>query len=237
MNKIMQNFQMLRQIVIYNVKIIFANKFLYFLLAALIVFMAIVSINLFDPNWYPGLADVYSILLISGLLLIFYPSAFGIQNDLDSRMIEVLFGIPNYRYKVWLTRLIVIYLIVWFMLVLMSILSYWTLVPVPVMELTLQLMFPIAFLGALAFMLSTIIRNGNGTAAVVIIIGLITWLSIGFFDNNPWNVFLNPFKIPEDLSYSIWIDIIFRNRLYLIIGTILAVLTGLSKLQKREKFV
>ncbi len=237
MNKIIQSLHLLRQIVAYNIKIIFANKFLYFLLTTLIVFITIVSINLFDADWYPDLSEVYSFLLISGLLLIFYPSAFGIQNDLDTRMIEVLFGIPNYRYKVWLTRLFVIYLIVWFMLVLLSILSYWTLVPVPVLELTLQLMFPVAFLGALAFMLSTIIRNGNGTAAVMVILGLIVWISSGFFGTSAWNVFLNPFRMPDTLTNTIWIEILFYNRLYLVIGTILAILTGLYKLQKREKFI
>lgn len=237
MNKIIQSLHLLRQIVAYNIKIIFANKFLYFLLTTLIVFITIVSINLFDADWYPDLSEVYSFLLISGLLLIFYPSAFGIQNDLDTRMIEVLFGIPNYRYKVWLTRLFVIYLIVWFMLVLLSILSYWTLVPVPVLELTLQLMFPVAFLGALAFMLSTIIRNGNGTAAVMVILGLIVWISSGFFGTSAWNVFLNPFRMPDTLTHTIWIEILFYNRLYLVIGTILAILTGLYKLQKREKFI
>ena len=233
----MEILRLIKQIIIYNVKIIFGSRFVYFLLAAFLIFSAVVTVNLFNADWYPDVAEAYTTLLLSGLLLIFYPAAFGIQNDLDTRMIEVLFGIPDYRYKVWLTRLIVVYFIVWAMLVFLSLLSYWALAPVPIFELTLQLMFPIAFLGGLAFMLSTIIRNGNGTAAVVIIIGLATWISLGFFDTNAWNIFLNPFKTPEDLTYSIWTDIVFYNRLYLLIGTVLTILTGLYKLQDREKFV
>ena len=55
---------------------------------------------------------VYELLIFPGILLIFYPSVFGIQNDDDSRMLEILFGIPNYRYKVWLVRLVMIYALV-----------------------------------------------------------------------------------------------------------------------------
>ncbi len=236
-NRIVNAARFLKQVMIYNVKIIFANKFIYFLLAAFLLFIAVITTNLFDENWYPDAAEAYSYLLFSGLLLIFYPAAFGIQNDLDTRMIETLFGIPDYRFKVWFMRLIVVYFIVWVMLVIFAALSYWLLAPVPIMELTLQLMFPIAFIGALAFMLSTIIRNGNGAAAIVIIFGITTWFSLGFFDTNPWNLFLNPFKTPDNLSYAIWIDIMFYNRLYLSIGTVLCILTGLYKLQNREQFI
>ena len=61
------------------------------------MFGSVTAVNLFDADWYPDVAEAYSILLLSGLLLIFYPAAFGIQNDMDTRMIETLFGIPNYR--------------------------------------------------------------------------------------------------------------------------------------------
>ncbi len=39
--------------------------------------------------------------------------------------------------------------------------------------MTVQVMFPVLFLGMMAFMLSTVVRNGNGTAVVMIIFGLI----------------------------------------------------------------
>ena len=122
------------QLVRYNLKIIFANKFIYFLLASFSIFLLIATINLFDTEWYPSESTVYYLLLFPGLLLIFYPSAFGIQNDMDSRMIEMLFGIPNYRYKVWLVRLVIIYIMVLAMLIFLCILSSLTLVPVSIFE-------------------------------------------------------------------------------------------------------
>jgi hypothetical protein len=98
-------------------------------------------------------------------------------------------------------------------------------------------MFPIFFLGAFGFMFSTIIRNGNGTAAVMVIVGLIVWISSGIFGQSEWNVFLNPFLLPDSLSPEVWLEMKFYNRLYLMIGTLLAILTGLFKLQVREKFI
>jgi hypothetical protein len=227
----------MNQLVSYNLKIIFANKFFYFLLASLLIFILITVINLLDTEWYPNEATVYYLLLFPGLLLIFYPSTFGIQNDIDTRMIELLFGIPNYRYKVWLMRLAIIYLMVLGMLIFLSILSSFALVPVSVIEMAVQLMFPVFFLGALGFMFSTLIRNGNGTAAVMVIIGLVVWISSGIFGESEWNLFLNPFKMSETLSPVVWLEMVFYNRLYLFIGTILAILAGLYKLQSREKFI
>jgi len=230
-------FHLAYQFISYNLKIIFANKFIYFLLAAVAFFLLIAIISLFDEDDYPDPATVYYLLLFPGLLLIFYPSTFGIQNDMDSRMIEMLFGIPNYRYKVWLMRLAIILLMVYLMLLMLGILSNLLMVPVSVFEMAMQLMFPVFFMGALAFMFSTVIRNGNGTAGVMAIIGLIVWILSGILGENEWNIFLNPYAMPVTFSQELWVDMIFYNRLYLLIGTILAILAGLNRLQKRERFV
>jgi hypothetical protein len=101
----------------YNLKIIFAGRFFWFLLAAFafFLFFAIQTV------WNRGALSegtVYNLLIFPGILLIFYPSVFGIQNDEDARMLEILFGIPNYRYKVWLVRLILIYALIFIIIML-----------------------------------------------------------------------------------------------------------------------
>ena len=58
----------------YNLKIIFANKFIYFVLAAVGIFLLITIINLFDPNSNPNVALVYYWLLVPGVLLILWIS-------------------------------------------------------------------------------------------------------------------------------------------------------------------
>ena len=148
-----------------------------------------------------------------------------------------MFGIPDYRYKVWLVRLVIIFIVVYIVLLILSFISTLALVPVSSFTMAFQLMYPIFFMGSLGFMFSTLIRNGSGAAAVMIIIGLIVWISSGILETNKWNIFLNPYDMPDSLSQLMWIEMLFYNRLYLIIGAILAILAGLYRLQNREKFI
>jgi len=221
----------------YNLTIIFANKFIYFLLAAVVFFLLVTTISLLSSDSNPTEGSVYYLLLFPGILLIFYPTTFGIQNDVDSRMIETLFGIPNYRYKVWLVRLVLMYIAVFIILIVLAFLSTLALAEIHVLGMVHQLMFPIFFIGSLAFMLSTVIRSGNGTAVVMVVIGMAFWIASGIVSHSKWNLFLNPFLIPSEVNEAIWADIVMKNRIYLAVGTVLAVLYGLLNLQKREKFI
>jgi hypothetical protein len=218
-------------------KIIFANRFLIFLIVAVVIFLLFAVSFVLDPDVTSGINDVYYILLFIGIILVFYPTVFGIQTDVDTRTIELLFGIPNYRYKVWLIRLLNIYILVFGIIFFLSLLSTLIFVPVNILEMSLQLMFPILFLGSLAFMFASLIRNGYGTAAILVIVIIAIWFSSGFLDESKWNVFLNPFYVPSDIDPMIWFEMIFYNRLYLLVGTILAILLGLFNLQKRERFI
>ena len=83
----------------YNLKIVFGNKFVYFLGAALIFYLLITSISLFAADTV-SVQGVYFQLMFPAFLLIFFPTTYGIQNDEDARILEILFGIPNYRYKI-----------------------------------------------------------------------------------------------------------------------------------------
>lgn len=220
----------------YNLKIIFANRFLYFLLAAFIFFIVVTIIQLFSDS-APEIGDVYFILMFPGLLLIFYPTSFGIQNDSDACMLEIIFGIPNYRYKVWLVRLLMIFIIEFFVLILFCVLSNFAITQIPVLEMTCQLMYPITFIGMLAFMFSTVVRTGNGTSVIIVVIGLAFWIATDFLEESKWNLFLNPFEVPSGMNETIFADVLYNNRVYMLVGIILLMLTGLFNLQKRERFV
>lgn len=220
----------------YNLKIIFANRFIWFLLAALAFFLFF-AVQVVLNNETMGEDVVYELLIFPGILLIFYPSVFGIQNDDDSRMLEMLFGIPNYRYKVWLVRLVMIYTLVFLVVLLFSQFASILLYKVNVLEMSYQLMFPIVFLGSMAFMFSTLIKNGNGTAVTMVLIGVAVLILQDAMRNTQWNPFLNPFDIPNNLNEVIWEGTIRKNRIFLAIGMIVFILYGLFNLQKREKFV
>jgi hypothetical protein len=231
-NKFINLVRMIR----YNLKIIFAGRFIWFLLAAFAFFLFFAIQTVWNGQ---ALTDgtVYSLLIFPGILLIFYPSVFGIQNDDDSRMLEILFGIPNYRYKVWLVRLLMIYVLIYLIIVLFSAFASVLLYRVDVMEMSYQLMYPIVFMGSLAFMFSTVIKNGNGTAVVIVLIGVALIIMQDAVERTQWNVFLNPFQIPGDFNEVIWQGLITKNRIFLGVGMVVFILYGLYNLQKREKFV
>ncbi|WP_372931729.1 hypothetical protein [Mariniphaga sediminis] len=226
----------LARMVRYNLKIIFAGRFIWFLLAAFafFLFFAIQTV------WNRGVLSegtVYSLLIFPGILLIFYPSVFGIQNDDDARMLEILFGIPNYRYKVWLVRLLMIYILIFLIILLFSGVASILLYKVDITEMAYQLMYPIVFLGSLSFMFSTIIKNGNGTAVLMVLIGVALIILQDAVERTQWNVFLNPFQIPNNFNEIIWQGIVTKNRIFLGVGMVVFILYGLFNLQKREKFV
>src|ERR1035437_9720390 len=153
--RLYNNYILIYKMIIYNLRIIFANKLIWFVAGSIL--------------FYIGLSVIY---VFSGVLLVFYPTVFAIQNDQDARTTEILFGIPNYRYKVWLVRIVLIFIITLLIILVFTILSSYFIVKFRIANMTSEVMLPVIFLGVMAFMLSTIIRNGNGTAVVMIIFGL-----------------------------------------------------------------
>lgn len=227
---------LLLRLISYNIKVIFANKFIYFVLAAFAFFAFIITITILeDPDFNE--AVIYGFLVFPGLLLIFYPLAYGIQNDDDSKMLETIFGIPNYRYKVWLVRFALTILVAVAILFVLGIIANITLFRFSLVPMVYQVLFPITFLGSVGFMLSTKIKNGNGTAISLVIISFIFFIFVDALEYSPYNIFLNPFSEPRNMSEFIWLSVIYKNRIYLSIGTSLSLLYGMYNLQFRERFI
>lgn len=227
---------LLYRLITYNVKVIFGNKFVYFVVAAFLFFAFIITITIFeDPQFNE--AVIYGFLVFPGLLLIFYPMAYGIQNDDDAKMLETIFGIPNYRYKVWLVRFVLTIGIAGVILFVLGNLANLTLYRFNILPMIGQVLFPITFLSSVAFMLSTLIKNGNGTAIVLVIVSFIFFIFAEPLEYSAYNIFLNPFEEPRDMSEFIWLTVIYKNRVYLTILSVLCLLFGMFNLQFREKFV
>ncbi len=220
----------------YNMKIIFGGKFIYFILAAFIFFLVFGTIIALESNdMY--IDEIYSLLAFPAILLVFFPSVFGIQSDADQRTLEIIFGIPDYRYKVWLVRYLMILLLVFLLLFPFAGLAYYALLSFPVMKMILHLMVLVLFVSALGFSISTLVRNGNATAVIMVILGLFLLILADELDESKWNIFLNPFATPRDLNEIVWMEIIRQNRIFMGIGSVVLILLGLLNLQKREKFL
>lgn len=221
----------------YSANQVFAGKFVYFLLLALLTFCTVVVIHTVQEEVPPNAEVIYYFLLVPGVLLIFYPSAYCVQSDVDGRMLETLFGIPNYRYKVWLARHLVQHLVVAVLLLLLAILCEAALADFSIGAMVIQLMFPIVFLSSVGFMLATLIRSGNGAATILMIVGLVFWMLTGALGGTRWDLYLNPFEQADSYENLALDTAVFYNRIYLLIGAVVATLLGLLRLQKREKFI
>ena len=226
----------------YNLKIIFVGKFFWFLLASF-AFFAFFMFQLAYNRGEINEAAIYNMLFFPCLLLIFYPVVFGIQNDEDNRILEIIFGIPNYRFKVWGLRILMVYVANYFILLIFSYIARVLLYPVNIAEMAMQLIFPMLFFGNLAFMFSTITRSGNGTAVLMIIIGLLLSILMNSningqgLSNSFWNIFLNPFKTPANIHPLIWYNTIIKSRIFMFAGGVVFLMIGMLNLQKREKFM
>lgn len=220
----------------YNLKIIFANKFIYFMIAAIAFYLLVTGIMLFS-DFTPSEKDIYGTLIFPGLLIMFYPVIFNIQNDKDARMLEIIFSIPNYRYSIYLLRFAISIVLLLVILTLMAYFSVFVVVQFDVPSMIYQLFFPMMFFASLSFLLTTMVKNASGAAVIVIIIGLFFWLMSEPLEHSKWNLFLNPFNIPSEISYSIWTTIVFQNRVMLILVAVISILWAMINLQRRERFV
>lgn len=222
--------------IVYNLRIIFANKFIWFLTGSVLFYIGLSVIYVVNQD-VSKMSDLYFVFLFSGVLLVFYPSVFGVQNDQDARTIEILFGIPNYRYKVWLVRIILIFAITFLIMLGFTFLSSLLIVKFRFFDVTSAVMVPVLFLGVMSFMLSTVVRNGNGTAVIMIIFGLFFMILSDALSKSQWNIFLNPYELPYDVNETTWAIIMLKNRIIMAVGSILFLLVALFNLQKREKFM
>ena len=220
----------------YNLKIIFSNKFIWFLLGAIIFFLGMSVVYVLQTS-VSDIGEFYGVFIFCGVLLVFYPTVFGIQNDQDAKTIEILFGIPNYRYKVWLVRIILMFIIAFLIMFAFSYVASLMIIRFQVMQMTFQVMIPVVFLGMMSFMMSTVIRNGNGTAVVMIIISIVFMFMGDAIYRSPWNIFHNPFSPAYNVTESAWAVITLKSRIILACGTLLFLLAALLNLQRREKFM
>jgi len=221
----------------YNALHIFGGRFFIFLGLALGLFFLVLLIGLLGRGGTPNSESLYNYLLAPGILLVFYPSVYGIQRDQDTRMVETLFGIPDYRYKVWLTRLVTLYIIIAVLMFVLVLLCRITLADFPLWRMVYHVMMPIIFLGSLAFYISAQSTSGNVTAVIMVVFLIFFWVLGDEIQDSAWFLFHNPFRSVEALRSVLWTETTFYNRLYLIMGSVVTTLFALLRLQNREKFI
>ena len=221
----------------YSASQVFAGKFIYFLVLAVLVFFTVAILHTVNEEVPPNAGTIYYFLMVPGVLLVFYPSAYSVQSEVDARMLETLYGIPDYRYKVWLARQFVQQLVIAALLLLLAAFCHLAMADFSLLAMVFHLMFPILFFGSAGFMIATLIRSGNGAAAVLVVVTLFFWIAAEPLGSSRWNLFHNPFEQVDQFESLLRAETTFYNRVYLVVGSILATLFGLLRLQQRERFI
>ena len=221
----------------YNASAVFSGRAVYFMVLAAVVFLVVVVLNLVGRGGEFNGQKIYDYLLVPGVLLVFYPAVFVIQNDRDSGMIETLFGIPDYRYKVWLARYFTLYVVVAALVFLLAVFCRLGLAGFPLGRMVLQTMVPVIFVGSLAFFVASETGSGLATAVIMIVVILLFWLFKGSLADSPWYLFHNPFTVTNEVRAVLLAKTTVANRLYFIRASIALTMLALLRLQKREKFV
>ncbi|MFI3285445.1 MAG: hypothetical protein R3Y08_02215 [Rikenellaceae bacterium] len=220
----------------YNFKVVFGGRYIVFMIISLLLFCYLLFNSAYSGEALSEIT-VNNNLIFPSLLLIFYPATYGIQKDEESKILEIFFCIPNYMYKVWLLRLLFVFIACFFNVLLFSYLAHLLLCPVNILPMTYHVMFVVIFFGSLAFFLSTFIKSGNGVA--IILLGLLALLTVlsSLYENTMWDVMLNPFKEPTDIHPDIWQSTIINNRLLLIGSSVALLLISLNNLRRRESLL
>ena len=128
---------------------------------------------------------------------------------------------------------------VYLILVVYAFLARILLFPVEPFSMAGQLMLPVTLFGNLAFLYSTLIRNGNA-AAVLSVLTLIVAMILGglpLVENKMWDVTINPYEEPENINAAIWSLTLLKNRIIMAVGAIVFLMSGLLGLQNRGKFL
>ena len=150
---------------------------------------------------------------------------------------EIIFGIPDYRFKVWLIRLLISIFMAFLFMLPMTLASYYLLISFNISQMIGMLIYPMVFISCLSFGISTWAKNGNATAALMIIFGFIFFILQDTLKESMWNIFLNPYNRPSSVNDIIWQELVYKNQILLISVSVISVLSGLIALQKREKFL
>ena len=142
-------------------------------------------------------------------------------------------------YKVWLFRLFMIYVEVYLILVVYAFLARILLYPVSPFLMAAQLMIPVTLFGNLAFLYSTLIRNGSAAAVLSVLTVILAMIlgSIELVENKMWDVTINPYEEPENINAAIWSLTLLKNRILMIVAAIIFLMSGLLGLQNRGKFL
>jgi len=222
-----------------NEKFIFSQRFFFFFAGVLVYFIIFCVVNYFESSAERiGEEGIFIWLLsVPGIFLVFYPSMSLVTSETENRTIEMIFSTAGSRYKVWLTRMGVLYLFVAFIIFILCSLSFIFISDFPFLGYFFHSLFPPIFISSLIIMLSVIFRSSNAAGLLSLVVIFFLLITYPPLSSTSFNLFLNPYIKPQNVDYALWTSVIMYNRIGILLIAGFMLYYSFFRLNKREKYI
>jgi len=234
-----ENIKTLFSLIKLNTKVLFSNKFLYFLIGIFLYFGVVCTINYFtDPGDYIKGEHIYiAVLLVPMIILTVFLSALIVPSEIESNTIESLFSVSGSIYKVWIIKIVVMYISLSLLLLILEILSYFMIADFPILKNFVMSLFPLYFIGGMTFFFASKYRS-TGVAGIISGIVLLIFMFLAEpLEHSRFFLYLNPMITPRDINNYVWTRTVIENRIGMVIFGSFFYYLGLSRLKFKEKYI
>ncbi len=219
-------------------QIIFSKKFIWAMAVVIGYFITIYIINYVQEiHDRMELEDILWVLWWPSVGLALYLNMQLVSSEKENRTLEVLFTTAGSRYKVWLLRLGTLNIILLAIAIGLSILSFFTIMDIPIIAISVNVFVPAFFVGAFTLYLSVKFRSGFAAAMVT---GLFLWFNLILadgLDDTRYPLFFNYYDIPRNIDPGTWYLWMWQNRITIVILGLLMQFFTLRGLEGRERLL
>jgi len=224
-------------------RILFAGKFYIFLSLAIAWDLTCVILGHVFHDPMPLEAVFYVMNLVPMIILALYLSMTLVSYEKENLTIEALFSVPGSPYKVWLYKLAVQFIMLFFVQMLFAFMSFYFVQDFAIEVMISHAFIPVFCVANINFFLSTQFKSGYTAGLLTLVILFFLLLLSAFFSAAPfidgtyWNFYLNPFMKPGNMDINIWNQKLLYNKTGILLLGLVFMYFGLSKLRNREPFI
>jgi ABC-type transport system involved in multi-copper enzyme maturation permease subunit len=221
-------------------RLVFHKKLIFMTAGILVYYGILYTLAVVRPGEGFSVRQALHVLVeIPGAVLAIYLTMDLVAGERDRNTLEVLFSASMSHYKIWVTRMLAVYVVLLVTLVGMSTLSYYLFAEFPFLLGGLNAFLPAFLIASLTFFFSVTCRSGN--AAGMLSLGVLVLILItsdpDILGDTVFFVFLNPFDPPMGMEEMMWDDRVLINRLGILATGCLLLFLGLRRMERRERLL
>ncbi len=219
-------------------RILFSGKFIYFIGFAILYEVFLISImNFTDAGAMPVEVAFYMMNLVPMLILSVYLAMMLVSYEKENNTIETMFSVPGSPYKVWLYKLLVMYVLMFFIQIILVLTIFFFVADFHFPDMLIHAYVPIILISNLTFYFSTKFRSGYAAGLITLVICFIIFMIAEPLYESVWFLYLSPYAKPDALNIELWNTRLLYNKLGVTFIGVLFLYLGLKRLLVREPFI